>query len=419
MNMRVIKLTGYLAVHLLALTIVHGCAVTSTQSDADEKAVAGANLRNVGEPSREVEVSAHVQDKVRSGLAKVAEDFVHALQQIPSHLPTSTTIQIPQSDSADSVTQAFRAAFEAGGYGVRLVDAIANDNAFQYRLEDESYDDASGRHRFEIAVGDVEMRRTYGGLLLNNVHPVTPLYVKGADATKVILNDAAFASAQQNQAAIAPNRLNDITEPSSTNAGVLRENASVSSVGSTEQHSETFVAATIDEPIEVVRETQARTPLSVPDEINPLQNMVSAQYGAGSFSLPLVALSEVQNVFELGTSNYIDVLSDLDVVAQQTLTFPNDSLRLGNLNKQLVENMVTRYEPTTDIFSVIGCSMGPTALEHGNAALALGRASRVREALLFAGVDREKILDEGCWAGDSEGNTLPRRGVVLTLNRKI
>jgi len=33
-------------------------------------------------------------------------------------------------------------------------------------------------------------------------------------------------------------------------------------------------------------------------------------------------------------------------------------------------------------------------------------------------VDRDKILDEGCWAGDSGGNTLPRRGVVLTLNRK-
>jgi len=378
---------------ILALIIVQGCAVTGTPSDPVRKGVAVNNGQNAGASSADVEVSAHVQQNVQTGLSMVAEDFVNALQQIPSHAPSATTIQIPRSDSADSITQSFKAAFESGGYGVRIVDVVADNNVFQYRLDDESYDDAAGRHRFEIAVGAVEMRRTYGGLLINNVHPVTPLYVRGADATKVILNDAAFASTSPNNGTTSGIPLVDLSTTIPTSEAPSEDSPIA-------QTSESFVAATTDEPLEVVRDTTDRTPLTVPDEINPLQNMVSAQFGAGSFALPLVALSEVQNVFELGTSNYVDVLTELDIVAQQILTFPNDSLRLGNRNKQLVENMVTRYQSSSDIFSVIGCSMGPTALEQGNAALALGRASRVREALLFAGVDRDKILDEGCWAGD-------------------
>jgi hypothetical protein len=30
-----------------------------------------------------------------------------------------------------------------------------------------------------------------------------------------------------------------------------------------------------------------------------------------------------------------------------------------------------------------------------------------------------RILDEGCWAGDGALDALPRRGVVLTLNRQM
>ena len=134
--------------------------------------------------------------------------------------------------------------------------------------------------------------------------------------------------------------------------------------------------------------------------------------------MPLIALPQVQNVFELGGSNFETILAEHHVVDEQVLTFANDSLRLGELNKQFVEKMVEDFNGKTDIFSIIGCSLGPTQVAGGNAALALGRANRVREALLFAGVPENLILDEGCWAGDTDLNTLPRRGVVVTLNRK-
>jgi len=126
----------------------------------------------------------------------------------------------------------------------------------------------------------------------------------------------------------------------------------------------------------------------------------------------------VRNVFDLGASNFLRQLIDSVVVDSRVLTFANDSLRLGAPNKRLVERMVDKFNPQTDVFSVIGCSMGPTQVRGGNAALALGRASRVVEALRFAGVDDSMILDEGCWAGSGSFGDLPHRGVVISLNRK-
>jgi hypothetical protein len=157
----------------------------------------------------------------------------------------------------------------------------------------------------------------------------------------------------------------------------------------------------------------------VPKNISPLAGLVASVSAANALTVRTIASSHSQNVFDLGRSNYANALSEHGSVVEQVLTFPNDSLRMGKANKQLLEALVTRFNPTTDLFSVIGCSLGPTNLKNGNAALALGRASRVREALLFAGVDPRKILDEGCWAGDSPSSTLPRRGVVVTLNRQF
>lgn len=69
------------------------------------------------------------------------------------------------------------------------------------------------------------------------------------------------------------------------------------------------------------------------------------------------------------------------------------------------------------MISVVGCSHGNTALKGGNEALAIGRANRVKEALLYAGVESKKVLEEGCWA-NIHYDDLPRRGVVIELKRK-
>ncbi|MFK8075642.1 MAG: hypothetical protein AB8B84_03585 [Granulosicoccus sp.] len=294
---------------------------------------------------------------------KIAVDFVSALIQIPGYAPHSTTIQFERAKTSDAFTRAVRDQLELSGYGVRWIAAQGGDNLFQYRREIQAAGIAGKRTQYELAIGDVELRRTYMGVEEETaVQPVTPLYIRGADASKVVLNDAAFASQkpQSNQ-----NRLH------------------------------------------------------VSDEVSPLPTWARKEQIENPLTMPLVALPAVKNVFELGGSNHSDSLAGHSIVAERILTFSNDSLRLGAINKQIVHALVSDYIAATDVFSVLGCSMGPTELKGGNAALALGRASRVTEALLFAGVAPDKILDEGCWAGDSGSNTLPKRGVVLTLNRRI
>lgn len=293
----------------------------------------------------------------------IADDFAHAMQQIPSLAPASTTVQLLRKQLHDRLIQAFKNSLELAGYGVRWVDEPAG-NLLQYRREDVSAVGIPDQLRLDVAVGDVELRRSYTGLIANQVQPVTPLYVRGADASHVVLDDAQFF----------------------TNIN--------------------------PQPLKAV-------PLSVPKNISPLAGLVASVSAANALTVRTIASSHSQNVFDLGRSNYANALSEHGSVVEQVLTFPNDSLRMGKANKQLLEALVTRFNPTTDLFSVIGCSLGPTNLKNGNAALALGRASRVREALLFAGVDPRKILDEGCWAGDSPSSTLPRRGVVVTLNRQF
>lgn len=125
-----------------------------------------------------------------------------------------------------------------------------------------------------------------------------------------------------------------------------------------------------------------------------------------------------RNIFGTLESNFGDVFAEYEDVQKITLMFPDDSMHLGETNKEIIEKYKAMMDPDTDVLSVIGCSLGPTQINNGNAVLALGRASRVKEALMFSGVQPDKVLDEGCWAPqDAVENMMPDRGVVLTLKR--
>lgn len=123
------------------------------------------------------------------------------------------------------------------------------------------------------------------------------------------------------------------------------------------------------------------------------------------------------NVRDLEVSNYASLFDDYYDVGQQTLFFPNDSLRLGNENKQKLAELASRIEPETDIISVIGCSHGKTTIANGNQVLAEGRTQRVTESLMIAGLNPELILDEACWASEYWDEMAPRRGVMVTHKR--
>jgi len=95
-----------------------------------------------------------------------------------------------------------------------------------------------------------------------------------------------------------------------------------------------------------------------------------------------------------------------------------ESMVLDSNNRRAVQQIAAGYNAASDVISVIACSHGRTALANGNAVLALGRAQRIKEAFVRAGIDSEQVLEEGCWA-DSHHDNMPRRGAVVTHQRLV
>lgn len=123
------------------------------------------------------------------------------------------------------------------------------------------------------------------------------------------------------------------------------------------------------------------------------------------------------NMYESRESVYDPLFAHADVeyqkLSSQVLVFPNDSLVLGEQNKQYLRNLATDFQAESDVVRVIGCSHGRTQIDDGNQKLARGRAARVREELLLAGVNSHAILHEACWANVHFDEMMPRRGVVI------
>lgn len=339
----------------------------------------------------------------------IATDFVNALMQLDALPAISTTVALQSSLRNDEFTQSMLAALQKAGYAIRWVENKGTDRLFQYRYSKEVTEQNQRSDTYELAIGVVEMRRSYA-TAGQSVQPLSPLYVRGTDASGIVLNDDLFT--RQNEGIVKQEKPNSFRE-----SGSAIEELQASRVNVVPHIPLAQTPINSSQALVV----QNSSSLQVPADANPLNPLIG-QIVSNTFeavSLPLAELAREENVFALGTSNFEDVLSGHRVVSETVLTFANDSMRLGESNKNLVEQLVGRYDSRTDVFSVIGCSMGPTAVRGGNAALALGRAGRVAEALRFAGVDVSHILDEGCWAGDGSLDNLPRRGVVLTLNRQV
>ena len=127
---------------------------------------------------------------------------------------------------------------------------------------------------------------------------------------------------------------------------------------------------------------------------------------------------EVPNLYYGGTA-FGSIEDTHRRVSRQVLVFGDDSLVLGADNRTLIGRLVDEQLGARDVLGIIGCSNGPTRLEIGNEGIALGRASRVVEALVERGVERRRIYDEGCWAPVDNVDSYPARGVVLDVYRPL
>lgn len=289
---------------------------------------------------------------------KIAANLVNSLIQVPQLNPASKAVHVPESEREFDVE--LKAAFARSGFDINPVTDKADVLLVSSEIKKTVTE--TGRHRvFGVTMGDVSIVRAYA-VVRGSTVPVTSQLIIGTEAQAIDVNDEIFGS---------PNR----------------------SLASVE-----FQIPGAEESVRVM-------PVSI-EKAEP--KLLAANSND----------ARKQNYFDLGQSNYGRVFDDYENVVRSVLIFPNDSLRLGETNKAVIEHYVSQMDPDTDVLSVIGCSLGPTNIKNGNSLLAIGRANRVKEAFLFSGLDHDQVLEEGCWSSESAEMALPTRGVVVTLMRQ-
>ncbi len=113
-------------------------------------------------------------------------------------------------------------------------------------------------------------------------------------------------------------------------------------------------------------------------------------------------------------------LQNMRIVNESLLTFENQSLVMGESNKNRVRELITEFNSRSDVFSLYGCAgQDQISWTEEFSELALGRTDRVRSELLYAGIPGDKILIEQCDGDAAEsGPELPEDSVLLLLNRR-
>ncbi len=310
---------------------------------------------------------------------KIVQNLVFSIIQIESLHPFKTTLQMkaPRGELAKLV----KTRFEDAGYGIQYVESDQGVNYVRHSAQ-SSVSEEGDTTTYRITVGDVSIERDYT-LNGENTIPESELRVTGAYEQDINLNDDLFGE--------------DFAKTQYTE--VLFDESDVP-----------VVISVADRDISLEKESVAVVALAG-DESNTSGDSAS---GAGN----AFARSVMQNVRTILGSNYSELFDGYEDVQKDVLIFPNDSLRLGGENKTLIQEYADSINAETDVLSVVGCSHGSSKVKNGNQVLAIGRANRVKEALIFAGLDHQLIFEEGCW--DTEHYApMPARGVVLIHKRKM
>ena len=369
-------------------------------------ALAGCALRGAPEegPPQSSAVAAPADDAAER---RVAADLVEVLARVEAVAPArAPLVRVTAQSGEPAFARALSAALEGTGYA--LADGDAGDASgpalpVGYVVQRGAGDGGERTATYTVALGDVQARRSWSlGAGTDGAadgaadwEPASPLYVRGADVATIA--PAAPASGAGSGAATDADRPAAV-EIASVSTPVARRvppgAAAPAGAGDASPDASAASRIAID-----------------PATGRPVYGGLTREALGGA------PLPTERNVMDLGGSNFADLFVDYADVAERILVFGNDSERLGADNKAIVAAVAEDFDAARDVFSIVGCSLGPTSLPNGNERLALGRANRVKEELVAAGVPSERIVDEGCWAGDSSAR-FPSRGVVLTHKRR-
>lgn len=308
-----------------------------------------------------------IGNDIKNGL--VVRDFLVAISQV--HAPEDTTVQL------NAPTSEFGRELERGfielGFGIQRVTSDQGKQFLSYTKSTTENSNSVATDRYKIFVGDSGFERTYAGIPGGGIAPIGPMMIYGSN-TDVKLNDQLFPGQS--------------VEVSYADDEVIKIDPNVLTV--------------ID--------------ANVMNAISELRQGELPEYRSLNFRN-----QEIQNLFNGPSSNFEEVNDVYRTVRKDVIIFDNDSLVLKRKGRDQIARLIKFYDPQSDVFRLIGCSLGPTQVAGGNEELALGRSARVAEELVSREVELSSILDEGCWApsaGNLPAEDYPRRAVVVELQRK-
>jgi len=410
---------------ITVLVVINGCAVIKSADPVTPAAENGSDLI-------------------------IAQDFVNIMVQIKELSPISTVLRfgLEEGNPSESDTRsiktnnafgkALRSAAANNGYAIETVGSPTGENYISFSIV-EFGDAVDGTtYTYDVSVGDIDFRRVYKPLENGGIQPIESMLVRGVDVSKLETDDSIFdmpggdnvVSEQATNSIPGEgtvsvpenNQQSSISQPTeSVDNTTSSTTSSVSSVAKNEATAgEQPEAVIIERPVTIAAPLISDLPENTFDDASDASNeesgTVAQSLTGGNLSSGFETVSKI-NVAVSGESNYQNLLADKTDVAEEVLIFGDDSYVLGPRNKQILGDMMVNFNPDTDVVSVVGCSTGVTKIENGNAALAIGRANRVKEALLYSGIPHDKIFDEGCWSPIANSTPFPNRGVVVTVKR--
>ena len=391
--------------------VTAGCAITpDTQLTA--------------EPAEGADTSTGADTGAETFNRLVSRDVVSVFTQINELSPASTILGTSNDAwRSGDFANSLKNELESSGYAIRSVGAGPGTISMGYEITDNTSAVPAGwtgeSRTVTVMAGSIAVRRSYLISTEGAISPLGKMQVRGADAStltlqKDIFNQRANDTRTQDAKSVEP-------EPADTPAPEWLAQSTEPAADATEPPTSTYEAL------------PAQRTDGQPDQAYP--GVAGSSKNAPFLHLvaPTVATTEpsreallaikpdtgTANVMDLQQSNFEDLFADMAFVNEKVLTFPNDSIQMGEVNKVRLQVLVDNFEAESDVFSLVGCSLGQTNYSGGQEGLARGRATRVREELLYAGIPADRIVEEGCWAEEAFDARMPQRGVVVTLKRRL
>lgn len=362
----------------LGVSTLGGCGLAATRS-AESGAGASAPAARAG-----ADVAAQ----------QIALDFANAIVQLEELSPDATLLRFPRGDGPVPVLDALRLMLAEIGYAVQRIPA-GDEGAVRYRVEPAR--GAPDARRHELRIGEIGLRRVYRAIDDERVRPVSALFVKGADPRAIRMVDEQLFGIEPPGA--APRESPGEREtPAAGTRELLARYEHLTANG--EPGAGTALRTVADGWEEVGRDERG--------------DGGSAGERAGA----VLSLEPVRNVHELGHSNFADVLDARELVVEHVIGFERGSDRLDRDDVVLIDDVLARFAPDTDLIAVTGYSLGGVAGVELNREMALKRAKRVKSALTAVGVPHARVLIEGYWADAVDDERVPGRAAVVRLSRR-